>query len=343
MSTVKTRILCISDTHTTFPSPSTDTTIAYRNPLPRADILLHAGDLTKLSRREEHTAMFNFLSSIDAELKLVIAGNHDITLDEGFYRTHRDSDYRLRQYTNPRRHDNISSSTTTSDDDDWKSSPEGSSIKALWTSPEARAAGIIYLDESERPRTFTLTRNGAEFTVWASPYTPQYGDWAFQYPRGAAEERYKDPGRFGINPDTGVDIMLTHGPPYGFLDEVANPWTVSSSFGQSAGCPGLRRFAAKVRPRLHVFGHIHEGFGAVRHDWGKGEERKEEEEGERIVPDMDAARRERCCKLDVSSDEERPLRHREETLFVNASVLSVRYRPENAPWLIDLDLPKASS
>lgn len=280
--------------------------------------------------------MRNFLCTLDAELKLVIAGNHDIRLDEGFYRTRRDYDFRFRGYSKPRRH--------TANEEDWEDTPEG--IKSLWTGPEARAAGIVYLDESEKARTFTLTRNGAKFTIWGSPYTPQYGDWAFQYPPSVAEKRYKDLGRLGINPEQGVDIMLTHGPPYGFLDETANPWTAPSNLGQSVGCPGLRGLASRVKPRLHVFGHIHEGFGAVRYDWGKDgkkDEWGEPEEGERIVPDMDAARREGCCKLDVSSDAQRPLRHREETLFVNASVLSVKYRPEHAPWLIDLDLPKASN
>ena len=56
----------------------------------------------------------------------------------------------------------------------------------------------------------------------------------------------------------------------------------------------------------------------------------------------------RCAYLDVSSagtgndsdsDGSKPVRHGQETLFVNAAIMDVMYRPTNAPWLIDIDLP----
>lgn len=31
----------------------------------------------------------------------------------------------------------------------------------------------------------------------------------------------------------------------------------------------------------------------------------------------------------------------EETLFVNAAIMDVNYKPVNAPWMVDLDLPIA--
>lgn len=31
--------------------------------------------------------------------------------------------------------------------------------------------------------------------------------------------------------------------------------------------------------------------------------------------------------------------HGKDTLFVNASIMDVRYRPINAPWVVDLNLP----
>ena len=73
----KTRFLIISDTHN-----------ADRNrqdfswePFPKVDVVLHCGDLTMLGRMQEYQTTFDMIKDIDAELKLVIAGNHDISLD----------------------------------------------------------------------------------------------------------------------------------------------------------------------------------------------------------------------------------------------------------------------
>ncbi len=79
---VKTRLLILSDTHTTAPLPPSSREYAYRHPLPDADVVLHAGDLTERGYKDEYTDTINFLASHPAELKPVIAGNHDLTLDE---------------------------------------------------------------------------------------------------------------------------------------------------------------------------------------------------------------------------------------------------------------------
>ncbi|KAI4141508.1 MAG: hypothetical protein L6R39_005305 [Caloplaca ligustica] len=136
--TITTRFTIISDTHTTTPFPSSDTTHAYRDPLPSADVLLHAGDLTKFGYINEHATTFDVIRQADAELKIVIAGNHDITLDEEYYAT-----------TGAKRmHRNIPESTA--------------AVRDIWTGAKAREAGVVYLEEGTR--TFTL-KNGATFTV----------------------------------------------------------------------------------------------------------------------------------------------------------------------------------
>ena len=48
----------------------------------------------------------------------------------------------------------------------------------------------------------------------------------------------------------------------------------------------------------------------------------------------------RGAYLDMSSDGGSRLQFGQETLFVNASIMDVRYNPRNAPWIIDLDLPR---
>lgn len=135
--TVPTRICIISDTHTAPPLPSTDQTHAYRHPLPKADILIHCGDLTKVGYLTENEAMLDMLKEAPAELKLVIPGNHDITLHEDLYHE------RLKN-----KHGYMAEDTQL--------------IRDIWTREEAREAGVVYLEEGVR--TFEV-QNGARFTV----------------------------------------------------------------------------------------------------------------------------------------------------------------------------------
>ncbi|RJE18845.1 hypothetical protein PHISCL_08815 [Aspergillus sclerotialis] len=285
--------------------------IAYRHPLPSADILLHAGDLTVRSLRHEHITTLNMLKTASAELKLVIPGNHDVSLDKDYY-------YSEFGFIHRRGQDNNNPAE----------SPDA--IKALYTSEEAKRAGIVYLEEEVR--TFTLS-TGAKFTVYASPFQPEFCRWAFAYER--TEDRFNAlPSSSGAGggaknpvPDfPGVDLMLTHGPPYGVLDRV--DWT-----GENVGCEFLRTAVERARPKLHVFGHIHEGYGAGMMDWGSGN-------FEMIESDPASVLENRCAYYNASSgDGGKELRVGRETIFANASVVTVRYKPINAPWLVDLDLP----
>ncbi|KAI9770716.1 MAG: hypothetical protein M1840_002966 [Geoglossum simile] len=318
LGTVTTRLLILSDTHTTPPFPSTDTSYAYRQPLPRADILLHAGDLTMSGHLSEYARMISFLAAAPAELKLVIAGNHDMTLDAEYY------------------------------EKGWQRRRGGkedvAEAKRMWTGGPARAAGIVYLEEGTR--TFRL-RNGAIFTIYTSPYQPEFFNWAFNYPHD--QDRYNPPSPHRPSPHPpaltpipsfpAIDLLMTHGPPHNILDTTSN--------STHAGCPHLLRAVSRARPRLHCFGHIHEGWGATRVRW---EESIEGEagfgEGEWKVKEtasVDVEKREmlgeRAACVDFSRDGGEELEWGRETLFVNASIMTRRYKAENAPWRVDLELP----
>ncbi|MDD5656113.1 MAG: metallophosphatase domain-containing protein [Elusimicrobia bacterium] len=87
--------------------------------------------------------------------------------------------------------------------------------------------------------------------VWGSPWQPWFMDWAFNLKRGTELK-----AKWDLIPD-GVDILLTHGPPRGFGDLTRR--------GPRAGCRELLQAVAKrVRPRWHVFGHIHEAYGVFK-------------------------------------------------------------------------------
>lgn len=84
--------------------------------------------------------------------------------------------------------------------------------------------------------------------LWGSPITPWFFDWAFNRHRGKDIQRYWD-----LIPEE-TDILITHGPPFGILDQTI--------YGQQVGCEELLKAVLRVKPRIHLFGHIHEGYGS---------------------------------------------------------------------------------
>ena len=75
---------------------------------------------------------------------------------------------------------------------------------------------------------------------------PEFFDWAFNLERGAEILKKWEK----IPP--GIDILLSHSPPVGHGD-----FCVS---GVRAGCVELlSTVQRRVKPKYHVFGHIHEG------------------------------------------------------------------------------------
>jgi hypothetical protein len=181
----------------------------------------------------------------------------------------------------------------------------------------ARQDGVHVLTE-EGTYHFVLA-NGARLTVYASPWTPEYGRWGFQYGEGGHD--------FAIEQDT--DVAITHGPPHKMLDRTRSH--------DDAGCPSLWAAVARARPRVHCFGHIHEAHGAVKQSWegeGEGEQMVLEQagasgDGGEITPVS-------LCAGDGGSI---PFEAGNETLFVNAAIMTVAYKPHQSPWLVDLELP----
>ncbi|MBL8636462.1 MAG: metallophosphatase domain-containing protein [Myxococcales bacterium] len=88
--------------------------------------------------------------------------------------------------------------------------------------------------------------------IYGSPWQPRFFNWAFNADRG--EPLRQIWSRIPI----GIDVLLTHGPPHGILDVTAR--------GQVVGCEELSAALRRVRPRLHVFGHIHESYGQLIRD-----------------------------------------------------------------------------
>lgn len=106
---------------------------------------------------------------------------------------------------------------------------------------------IIYLEDS-----MTIVN---DLKIWGSPWTPTFYNWHFMKDRGTAIKEKWDL----ITED--IDILITHGPPYGILDKVF--MSSKANIGNHAGCVDLREAIERIQPKLHVFGHVHEGYGQM--------------------------------------------------------------------------------
>lgn len=114
----------------------------------------------------------------------------------------------------------------------------GNHDEAFEYEPErARAllTNAVYLQDSET--------TAAGLRIWGSPWQPEFNEWHFNLPRGAELK-----AKWDLIPQ-GIDVLVTHGPPRGMLDQVPS--------GERVGCSDLLNAVERVRPRLHVFGHIH--------------------------------------------------------------------------------------
>lgn len=86
--------------------------------------------------------------------------------------------------------------------------------------------------------------------IWGTPWQPEFHNWAFNLPRG---EKLKE--KWDMIP-LNTDILITHGPPMGKLDYVRYD-------NVNVGCEELMKRVEEIKPKIHVFGHIHEGYGYV--------------------------------------------------------------------------------
>jgi len=106
-----------------------------------------------------------------------------------------------------------------------------------------RESKIIYLEDSG------VIIDGVVF--YGSPWQPEFMNWSFNLPRGEALlEKWK------MIPDK-TDVLITHGPPWGILDE-------SAYDAGHYGCKDLRQqIFNRIQPKAHIFGHFHLKQGVV--------------------------------------------------------------------------------
>jgi len=100
---------------------------------------------------------------------------------------------------------------------------------------------IIYLEDSG------VERWGLKF--WGTPVNRPFCDWAFNRPENKLIQHWK------AIPDD-IDVLITHDPPYMIKD------FSHTGSNEHCGSPGLyKEIKDRIKPKLHVFGHIHEQYG----------------------------------------------------------------------------------
>lgn len=157
----------------------------------------------------------------------------------------------------------------------------------IWTKTKMREIlaqhpEVTYLQDSE------VIIEGIK--IYGSPWQPWFHNWAFNGARGEFLKKI-----WSRIPDD-TDILITHGPPYGYGDMVKYT-------NERVGCEDLLNRILEVKPKLCIFGHVHEGYGmfTIRHD----------REGNEI-PGM-------------------------QITAINASIMDADYFPVNEPVVIDYE------
>lgn len=100
---------------------------------------------------------------------------------------------------------------------------------------------ITYLEDSQ------LIKDGLK--IWGSPWQPEFYNWAFNLPKNGQELGEK----WDLIPQV-TDILITHGPAFGYLDKVIGQY-------DNLGCQLLTNKIREIGPKIHVCGHIHTGRG----------------------------------------------------------------------------------
>jgi predicted phosphodiesterase len=201
------------------------------------DILCFTGDCSSIGRSKEILDFMTWFNDQPAKEKVMISGNHDFFFDATYRSQKRRSS--------------------------WETCPEDEVKEMLLTFPK-----IHYLNDS--------SVNLFGLNIWGSPVQPAFNNWAFNKNRNTivklnGDVEYYDKNIFNGIEDhwklipENVDILLSHGPPYGYNDSISSA-SVRLGENPKVGCADLRSAIQRVKPKIVAYGHIHEAYGTIEED-----------------------------------------------------------------------------
>lgn len=99
--------------------------------------------------------------------------------------------------------------------------------------------------------------------IWGSPWTlasPGMDPKCKAFTVDTEEELQK---KWALIPKE-IDVLVTHSPPYQFGDEIID-WDTGKA--THFGSKSLMEAVGLIKPKLHIFGHIHEGHSKSKVQW----------------------------------------------------------------------------
>ncbi len=146
-----------------------------------------------------------------------------------------------------------------------------------------------------------LCDSGCEFEglkIWGSPWTKTFEGMNPKCKAFTCDIEEELASKFSLIPDD-IDILVTHSPAYGVLDELVEE-------GKHAGSIALENKIKIIKPRIHIFGHIHESYGQIKKRWWP-----------KLKP--------------INKLEDERTYFVKDTFFINASLVNEHYQPVNKP------------
>ncbi len=208
--------------------------------IPNGDLLIHSGDFTKYGTLPEIHKFKTWFNSFPHPHKIFVAGNHECSLETDRYIKQTSRSYHGKFFDDP-------------DFDPQRYSFECNNV--------VKSRHSVYLQDSLYTIKYEVSAetqlnidnnlsSASDITVYGAPWQPEFRGGAFGLPRGLPLRDMWD-----LIPSD-VDILVTHSPPQGLLDR--------SKGGIHCGCEELRQQVQhRIKPRIHVFGHIHEARGEL--------------------------------------------------------------------------------
>lgn len=178
------------------------------------DLLIIAGDLTASHTVYEHAKVSEWIKKQDYKKKVVIGGNHDEAISKGKYYF----------------------------DDEWLGYLQDSETEFNYFDERFPKEDEGFLPSGDRK----LKIWGSPWTKWFKGVNPSCTAFMLKTEKELTE-------KWELIPND-IDILVTHSPPFGILDE--------NNEGEHCGSKSLLdRILNLPELKLHVFGHIHEGYG----------------------------------------------------------------------------------
>jgi Icc-related predicted phosphoesterase len=200
--------------------------------LPGGDLLIVAGDLTKSDETYELRQFLRWIRNQNYEKKVFISGNHDNWL--------------------------IGS---------WPAGTKG---------PFGENGAFYYFDYLldsgtefeyrhyiqfpaliQNPPVDILVGKDRKLKIWGSPWTKRFEGMNPHCMAFTVETDEELAEKWALIPDD-IDILITHCPPDGIMDCVGS---YKNGKMEHTGSVSLRKRVLQIKPKLHVFGHIHEYGG----------------------------------------------------------------------------------